>query len=167
LDWDYYSTHCIGVSDRLMLEVLARKAGRGDADSLWPLYGDKRELFRRRVMEIDVCPAETIALIGSLDAFKLAVVTSSGRTEVEPVLERAGIAGHLDAAVYGNEVKRLKPAPDPYLRAAELLSSTWPLVVEDSEAGVTSARAAGFDVIQVRSPEDVAAAVRQRISLFR
>ena len=37
------------------------------------------------------------------------------------VLERAGIGPHLGAVVYGEDVKRHKPAPDPYLLAAARL----------------------------------------------
>jgi beta-phosphoglucomutase-like phosphatase (HAD superfamily) len=66
--------------------------------------------------------------------------------------------------VCGKEAANYKPAPDPYLRAAELLESACPLVVEDSEAGVTSAKAAGFDVIRVAAVHDVASAVRQAIA---
>ena len=51
------------------------------------------------------------------------------------------------------EVPNLKPAPDPYLRAAELLGARAPLVVEDSAAGVASAIAAGFEVLRLPRPE--------------
>jgi beta-phosphoglucomutase-like phosphatase (HAD superfamily) len=65
--------------------------------------------------------------------------------------------------VCGKEVQNLKPAPDPYLRAAELLESTCPLAVEDSAPGVASAVAAGFDVIQVRDAQEVAGKVAEAL----
>lgn len=71
--------------------------------------------------------------------------------------------GYFDALVCGSEAARLKPAPDPYLRAAELLRSERPLVVEDSPAGVASAQAARFDYVRVESVGEMAAAVRQRL----
>ena len=52
----------------------------------------------------------------------------------------------------GIEIPNLKPAPDPYLRAAELLSADRPLVVEDSDTGVTAGLAAGFEVLRVSAP---------------
>ena len=61
-------------------------------------------------------------------------------------------------------MKNLKPSPDPYLRAAELLGVTRPLVVEDSDAGVQSAQAAGFDVLRVSSAEMVAIELRQKLT---
>jgi mannitol-1-/sugar-/sorbitol-6-phosphatase len=60
-------------------------------------------------------------------------------------------------------VPRGKPAPDPYLRAAELLGVAPQdcLVIEDSPAGITAAKAAGARVLAVLTthrPEDLEAA---------
>jgi sugar-phosphatase len=60
-------------------------------------------------------------------------------------------------------VARIKPAPDPYLKAAELLGSKRPLVVEDSDAGAESGRAAGFDVLRVVTPAEVPEALRRKL----
>ena len=106
--------------------------------------------------------------LSSLEAYKLAVVTSSDRSEVAPLLEAGGIRRFFQAEIYGDETPRLKPAPDPYLRAAEALWARLPLVVEDSDDGVASARAASFDFVRVRTPGEVAAAVQERLrSHFR
>jgi beta-phosphoglucomutase-like phosphatase (HAD superfamily) len=67
--------------------------------------------------------------------------------------------------VCGREVAHLKPAPDPYLKAAELLGARAPLVVEDSDAGVASGLAAGFEVVRISTPERVAKEVMAH--LFR
>ena len=90
---------------------------------------------------------------------KLAVVSSSGRTEVEPPIVHAGIRERFEVLVCGLEAGKLKPAPEPYLRAAELLGVRRPLVVEDSESGVASAVAAGFDVLRIPHPKQTAAMV--------
>jgi beta-phosphoglucomutase len=165
LSWDTYRANCIGVADRDMLGFLASLATRPiDPESLRLQYAAKKDLFRRRILEADPCAAETVALIRSLRDYRLAVVTSSGRLEVEPVLERAGIRENLGTVVYGEDVARHKPDPEPYLLAAARLGSVRPLVVEDSEAGVASARAAGFDVIQVASTAQVSGAVLRAIA---
>jgi len=67
--------------------------------------------------------------------------------------------------VGGENVKRHKPAPDPYLLAAERLGLHTPLVVEDSEAGLASGRAAGFEVLAVRHPTEVPDLVGRRLAL--
>ena len=56
-------------------------------------------------------------------------------------------------SVCGDEVPSGKPAPDPYLRAAELLSVSPRecLVVEDSMTGIASGRAAGCHVLGIRT----------------
>ena len=162
LDWDYYQQQCIGVSDRLMIERLAaRRNPPIPVEHIWPEYGRKREMFRTRLDQQPPFHKETVELVRELsNIYKLAVVSSSGRLEVEPYLERAGFRHYFHALVCGKEAQNLKPAPDPYLRAAELLGSVKPLVVEDSDAGVASAKAAGFDVLRVSSVETVPSELR-------
>ena len=58
-------------------------------------------------------------------------------------------------------MENLKPAPDAYLKAAELLGARKPLVVEDSDSGVASARAAGFEVLRINDVQGMARAVRE------
>jgi beta-phosphoglucomutase-like phosphatase (HAD superfamily) len=65
------------------------------------------------------------------------------------------------------EVPNLKPAPDPYLRAAELLGASRPLVVEDSDAGVASGTAAGFEVLRLAHPETLDRELLRRIGEAR
>jgi HAD superfamily hydrolase (TIGR01509 family) len=161
LTWETYCANCIGVADRNMLAFLATLASRPvEVEALRPHYATKKELFRRKIGEADPCPAETVELIRSLGGYRVAVVTSSGRLEVAPVLERAGLIPYLAAMVFGEDVTRHKPAPDAYLLAAKRVGAARPLVVEDSAAGIESARAAGFDFVRVGSPREVAAMVR-------
>jgi beta-phosphoglucomutase len=157
--WDYYQRECIGISDRLMVERISTPAL---FDLIWPKYADKQALFRHKLTLKSPFLAETEALIADLSPhYKLAVVSSSGRTEIEPPLERAGLRSHFDAMVCGKEAGNLKPSPDPYLRAAEILGATQPLVVEDSAAGEESGRAAGFEVLRVTSAESVPSELRR------
>lgn len=159
--WDYYQRECIGVSDRLMVERISTPEL---FEQIWPQYASKQALFRHKLTLKSPFLNETAALIAELaPLYKLAVVSSSGRTEVEPPIVRAGLREHFQAMVCGKEAGNLKPAPDPYLRAAELLGADRPLVVEDSAAGVAAGRAAGFEVLQVLSAESVPADVRRAL----
>lgn len=163
---EYYDRHCIGISDREMIRTLVEMGGRPDLfDEVYARYPAKKALFRERMLESPPASEETIDLLRSLERWKLAVVTSSGRTEVEPILERLGVMPLFDAAVYGGDVARLKPAPDPYLEAASRLGIRHGLVVEDSAAGRESGRAAGFEVIEIGQPCEVAPRVRARLGL--
>jgi len=166
LTWEAFERECIGVSDRALIERLAsQRQPPIPFDELWSQYPCKKELFRRRMAEAPPFVAETVALVSELSEFyKLAVVTSSARIEIEPALVHGGIRACFQELVCGKEVEHLKPAPDPYLKAAELLGARKPLVIEDSDSGVASARAAGFEVLRISDVQDVARAVREFLS---
>jgi len=81
---------------------------------------------------------------------KLAMVTGSSRKSVETVL-RAEEAQHFDAIITADDVRRPKPDPEPFLRAAEMLGvqPSRCVVVENAPFGVAAARAAGCRVIAI------------------
>ena len=162
--WEYYERECIGISDRLMVERISTPAM---FDEIWPQYARKQALFREKLAAKSPFSTETTNLIAELaPKYKLAVVSSSGRGEIEPPLVAAGIRHHFPAMVCGKEAGELKPAPAPYLRGAELLGAINPLVVEDSEAGEASGRAAGFEVLRVNNAESVPSEVRRILTIF-
>lgn len=164
-NWEWFAQNCIGVSEHDTLQAFRFLASPPlDFDALWAQYPRKKELFRKFVAEgVPLAPGARELLQELHGRYGIAVVSSSARREVQPALEAAGVWEYFGAAVCGSEVQRLKPAPDPYLRAAELLNARRPLVVEDSAAGVASAQAAGFGFVRVASVEEMAGAVRERL----
>jgi len=161
-DWETYSKYCIGIPDRDAVEYLCRvnptPVDPGDA---WARYSHKRELFAARMLEAPPFSEELVAFLKSLDDYRLAVVTASARSEIEPLLERGGIRPLFDAVVCRDDVERYKP--DAYLLASRLLGTKAALVVEDSDAGVASGLAAGLEVLRVPGPEAVPRMVRERL----
>lgn len=156
-DWEFYRRECVGISDR----TLAERFGAGQQECQL-----KQALFRLRLEQKPPFHPDTLDLIRELQAsYALAIVSSSNRLEVEPPVERAGIRPCFQTVVCAQDVERLKPAPDPYLRAAALLSSQNPLVIEDSDAGVASAQAAGFEVLRVSAPEAMPGELRDLLGL--
>jgi len=91
------------------------------------------------------------------------VVSSSSHAEIEPYLEAAGIRPYLGTVVGGGDVKRHKPAPDPYVLAGERLGIRTALAVEDSAPGIESALAAGFAAVRVTDPARMMEVVRARL----
>ena len=85
----------------------------------------------------------------------MALVTNTGRPLTDRALATLG-PDRFVATVCGDEVAQGKPAPDPYLRAAELLGvdAGQCLAVEDSPTGAAAAEAAGCVVLVV--PAEVA-----------
>jgi HAD superfamily hydrolase (TIGR01509 family) len=127
-------------------------------EDLWTQYPKKKELFRARTLAHPPFDAALDPLLARLrPGLKLAVVSSSSRTEIDPLLIAGGLRAHFDALVCAEDVPRekLKPAPDPYLLAAGRVGAQRPLVLEDSAAGIASARAAGFEVVHVFHASDV------------
>jgi beta-phosphoglucomutase len=165
LTWEYYRDHCIGIDDRDMLRTMACEADPPRPwESLWALYPGKKSLFQAR-MTAPPFEAALIALLPELQTtYRLAVVSSSSTSEIEPLLAAGGIRHHFDTIVGGENVQRHKPAPEPYLLAAQRLGVTRALVLEDSAAGIASGRAAGFEVLEVRHPSEVADVLRKRLS---
>ena len=80
-----------------------------------------------------------------------AVATSASRADAEPMLERIGLRDRFDVVVTAEDVRRGKPDPEVYLRAARGLGHepVHCLVFEDALVGVRAARSAGMRVIGV------------------
>ncbi|WP_310376310.1 HAD family hydrolase [Catenuloplanes atrovinosus] len=79
-----------------------------------------------------------------------ALVTSTRRRLVEVALDTLG-RDSFDVVVCGDEVSANKPDPAPYRTAADALGVdiTACVAIEDSPAGIASARAAGATVLAV------------------
>lgn len=164
LDWKTYCEQGIGVADRILLARLCQQAEPPlEVERLIAEYPRKKELFRARMLERQPFSSGVFELLPQLRDYRLAVVTSSGQTEVEPILQKAGLRDFFHAAVYGGDVKQHKPAPEPYLLAMDKLGVRRALAVEDSEAGETSALAAGLDVLRVRTPAEMPELLRDRL----
>ena len=95
----------------------------------------------------------------------VAVVSGAARAEIEPVLSAAGLAGLIKVVVSVDDVTAGKPDPESYLRALELLDGDLAagdvLVLEDTDAGIAAAKAAGMRCVAVLgtlAPERLVAA---------
>ena len=167
--WDVYALKCVGTSDKDMIHTFAALCEPpADPATLWAEYPLKKRLFQER-MAVDppFAPGVDKFFQELSQSYRLGVVSSSASSEIEPLLRVAGIRPHLNTVVSGDDVQRHKPAPDPYLLAAERLGITRALVVEDSQAGMESARAAGFEAIRIADPKQMMDRVRQRLNGVR
>jgi beta-phosphoglucomutase len=166
LEWPVYRERFMGIDDREMLHLLiADQNPELEWEALWKLYPAKKDRFRARVMSAPPFdPALRAFLTDLARQYTLAVVSSSSCSEIEPMLEAGGLRHFFRTVVGAESVKRHKPAPDPYLLAAERLAVRAPLVVEDSEAGMAAGRAAGFEVLAIKHPSEVPALVGRRLA---
>src|SRR5690242_4976312 len=89
-----------------------------------------------------------LAFVAALPANRSAVVTSAPRRMAAARLRHAGFSVP-SALVCSDDVRKGKPDPEPYLRAARQLGVAPErcLVFEDAPAGIESARSAGMEVV--------------------
>lgn len=94
-------------------------------------------------------------LLGELHdrGIPVGLASASLRNWIDATLAGLGLVDQFAATVGADEVAHAKPAPDLYVRAAELLGVDPPSCVafEDTLFGTRSAKAAGMYVVQVRA----------------
>jgi HAD superfamily hydrolase (TIGR01509 family) len=76
----------------------------------------------------------------------MGIVTSSRKDHFEKIHKRTGFKKYFDFVLTADELEKLKPNPDPYLKALQRsgLQKEECMVVEDSERGLRAAIAAGI-----------------------
>lgn len=161
LSWEEYCRMGRGVKDEEMLPRIPEVASNPTLlVSLKEQLASRREMVQGWTSEETQISEATAQLLRSLATFRLGLVTSSHRADVEPMLCAAGIAECFQATVFGDEVTQHKPHPAPYLRIREKLGVLNGLVFEDSDAGMQSATAVGYEVVRVDAPENLPKIVR-------
>ncbi len=101
--------------------------------------------------EIKPMPGAREALQRLRGRKRLALASSSYRADVDTVLAVLRLTDFFEATVAREDVRNLKPAPDPFLLAAQRLGlpAAACLVIEDAEKGVRGAHRAGMACIAV------------------
>ncbi len=96
--------------------------------------------------------------------WKQAIGSSAPRRNVDVMIDAISLKSFFDITVAAEEVVHGKPAPDVFLKAAELLGvpPSQCIVVEDAAAGIAAARAAGIRCIGVGENGTDAADLRVR-----
>ena len=151
----------IGLSDAVCGQLLAESVGDTHAQALQERC---QTLYDARVEQGIPVKSGAFELLALLQAHAVprAVVTSTWRERARQKLAKAGLLPHVLDVIGGRCVPRVKPAPDPYLLAAERLGvqPARCVVLEDSAAGVRAALAAGMTAIQVPDLSHPDAAIR-------
>lgn len=157
---DYYGRY-LGFDDVGVFRAVARDQG-------WELGEETLgELIRAKGERFDTLAQQGETLFpGAADCVRrlaaevpIAIASGALRPEIEAMLSTAGLSHHFKAIVASGDTASSKPAPDPYVRAVELLrpfttaASYDPrdcfVAIEDSMWGIESALAAGLRCIGV------------------
>lgn len=92
-----------------------------------------------------------------ISGFKIGLATNSIRLTTETMMRYAGLFDYFDLILTNEDVHHPKPHPEIYLTASKSfnLSPSEVLVFEDNHHGIQSARAAGCQVYEVTSPDEL------------
>lgn len=104
--------------------------------------------------ELPLVPGAVAAVERLAARWPLGLASSSNRPLIDLALELSGLDRYIEASVSSEEVARGKPAPDVYLEACRRLGveAARAAAVEDSHAGIGSAKAAGMRVVAIPNP---------------
>ena len=158
-----YREICLGRSDRVCITELLKRRGRFVSESyLNQLVIRKAGAYQRQLETLPKLPIypglEDLIFKIRVAQLPMGVVSGALRSEVELVLNRAGVAQHFSVIVAGDDIKVSKPEPDGYLLAVERLNQQYPnlkaqasecLAIEDTPAGIQAAKRAGMQVVGV------------------
>ncbi|HMN44137.1 MAG TPA: HAD family phosphatase [Povalibacter sp.] len=149
LDPQEHLRRSTGIGRTAMLRIIEQEHGVTlPADTQQRI---EAELHRLVAAELEPIPSVVRVLTAlSERGAHMAVASNSHAAYIEQALQSCGIRHFFgDRIASSDHVERLKPAPDIYLLAARMLgtSPAQCIAVEDSQAGVVAAHAAGMRTI--------------------
>ncbi|MGA7105431.1 MAG: HAD family phosphatase [Candidatus Deferrimicrobiaceae bacterium] len=159
--WREYVEAYMGFDDRdAFLEAFRAHGKDLDDRNLTQLVASKSKIFLEIIKNGVRAYPGTVSLITSLNASGLPLAISSGalRSDVLPILDILGITRCFSHVISADDVRKSKPDPESYLLAYQRLKETHPLLlstpdrclaIEDTPAGIRSAKGAGLKVLAV------------------
>ncbi|MDK9718648.1 MAG: HAD family phosphatase [Trichlorobacter sp.] len=166
--WQEYTDTYMGFDDRDAFREAFRTAGKElGNDTLQTLINQKASLFEQVVARGVVPYPGVVELIKDLSDKQIPLAISSGalRSDIMPILEQLGIKQNFTHIVTADDVPQSKPHPASYLKAKELLLHSFPeqlnpkssiFAIEDTPAGIQSAKGAGLNVVAVTNSYPIA-----------
>jgi HAD superfamily hydrolase (TIGR01509 family) len=133
-------------------ELFHRHNKPASPDDVQKLVCEKRDAYlANNATQINDGVIEVLEYLKE-NRYRLALVTGSIRSQVEPVLGPE-ICGWFDCIVTAEDVERGKPDPEPYLRAIQKLhvAPSEALVVENAPLGIRAGKSAGCGVVAITS----------------
>jgi len=148
---DHGTVHTPGITSHEIWELLKK---------VHNISTDTEELIdRKRKVVLEVLEHGIEAMPGLTDVIMefesrnlpLAIATAARRNRTELIVDKLGMAHHFSVFVTADDVKGVKPDPEPYIAAAAALgvSPQECIVFEDTDVGVQAAKAAQMKVVAV------------------
>lgn len=158
--WHEYVENYMGFDDRDAFREAFKRAERPlDENLLHALINNKATVFEEVVLNVTPYPGVLDLLKELKDrAIPLAICSGALHSDIIPVLKQLQIQSFFTHIVTANDVATSKPHPDSYLTVKALLlrsfsqelnSNSLIYAIEDTPAGIQSAKGAGLRVIAV------------------
>jgi beta-phosphoglucomutase len=145
-----------GVSRMESLEIILSHSGKNYSErEKEVLAQQKNDVYCELLNKLspnDILPG-VINLLLSLKAKHIKIAIGSSSKNTPFILKQIGLTANFDAIADGNGIKNSKPDPEVFLLAAEKLGVRPEecVVIEDAQAGIDAAIAAGMIAVGVGS----------------
>ncbi|MEO9894118.1 HAD family phosphatase [Aurantibacter sp.] len=153
---EIYRKFCLGRPDTTAFKELVEKFKVKSSD-VENLIAIKTQFYLEIIKDdLKIYPDVVELLFKLHQKYTLALTTSSTFEEMNTVVNSLEIKDLFEVIVCSRDVIKGKPDPEPYLLTAEKLGvhCNTCLVIEDSENGVRSAKAAGMKCFAITNTED-------------
>jgi HAD superfamily hydrolase (TIGR01509 family) len=166
IPWEHYYREYLGFDDRDVLRTRFREADRALHDAhMQELMHKKAEAYLAIIREKGAAPfAGVVDFVRRMsDAVPCGISSGALMSDIEPVIEQLGIASCFSEIVTADQVAASKPDPESYRVAFARLKLRYPdridrpgqtLAIEDTPAGIVSAKGAGLKVLAVTNSYD-------------
>ncbi len=152
---EIYRRFCLGRTDLAAFKELIEIYSLYKV-KLEQIIADKTKIYLDLIRhELKIYP-EVVDLIDRLNEnYTLALTTSSTLSEAQTVINKLKLQDKFRVVITSQDVVFGKPHPEPYLLTAKKLGvdPRACLVIEDSENGVRSAKAAGMKCVAITNSE--------------
>jgi HAD superfamily hydrolase (TIGR01509 family) len=148
ISWPEYVKTFIGFDDRDAFRHAVPNLGTGE---LQALITKKASAFQK-LIESDGAAAlpGSVALIKHLSGkIPIAICSGALREDILPILGKLDVEKAFNTIVTANDTHISKPDPAPYKLAMKKLNVTSGLAIEDTPAGIASAKGAGLKALAV------------------
>ncbi|WP_372798585.1 HAD family hydrolase [Pontiella sp.] len=160
ISWEDYCEIYIGFDDRdAFREAFGRNKRKFTEKEMKRLIAEKADIFQKYIREDEVTPLPgAVELIKSIPV-RLPVALCSGalREDIDPIIRKLGIERCFSQIVTAEDTPKSKPDPAPYRLTCEKLGVEDPstvVAIEDTPAGIMSAKGAGLKVLAVTNSYD-------------
>jgi beta-phosphoglucomutase len=166
-----YYQNCLGFNDVECFRWGLKGTGKIEEAGGIEELTDRKALYFEGLLrnQMRFFPGVCEFIRASGEKYPLAVTSMARRGEIEFALRKADLSDCFRLIVSGEDVERTKPDPEPYEKTLRLLNADLSLtnteqeiqpeqclVIEDSSAGIQSAKAAGMNVLALAQTEEPA-----------